>query len=179
MDDSLFISQEKSLEKSNTILFCSYNIITSLFGQVRLIVEHRKLEIFYFSKSTKHFYLSPLDLTSLGSLILQLKDTWKYLSFIFNRKLFFHWYIYYSCKALFMIKENAKQLYEGSITMSQMTPIQNLCSSYCSLWISSVVLQKCSIIPFYQETWKSIIKSYLMNHRSFPHCFLLGNWSHY
>jgi len=28
VDDSLFISQEKSYEKSNTNIFCSYNIIS-------------------------------------------------------------------------------------------------------------------------------------------------------
>ena len=87
------------------ICFCSYNIITSLFDQIELIVEHGKLEIFYFSRLTKYFYLPSLDLTSLCGPILQLKDTWKYLGFIFNKKLFFYQYIhYYSCKALSMIK---------------------------------------------------------------------------
>jgi len=40
VDDSLFISQEKSFEKSNSILYCSYNIISSLFNQFGLVIEH-------------------------------------------------------------------------------------------------------------------------------------------
>ena len=50
----LFISQEKSYEKSNANLFCSYTIISSLFNQFRLVIEHSKLEVFYFSRSTKY-----------------------------------------------------------------------------------------------------------------------------
>ena len=55
VDDSLFISQEKSFERSNIILFCSYNIITSFFDQVQLTVKHRKLEIFYFFTLSRNF----------------------------------------------------------------------------------------------------------------------------
>jgi len=50
VDDGLFISQEKSYKKSNTNLFYNYSIISSLFKQFYLTVEHNKLEIFYFSK---------------------------------------------------------------------------------------------------------------------------------
>ena len=32
VDDGLCVSQEKSYDKSNTTLFCSYNIILSLFN---------------------------------------------------------------------------------------------------------------------------------------------------
>ena len=38
IDDSFFISQEKSYEKLNTHLFCSYNIISTLFDQFRLTI---------------------------------------------------------------------------------------------------------------------------------------------
>ena len=55
VDDGLFISQEKSFERSNIILFCSYNIITSFFDQVKLTVKHGKLEIFYFFTLTRNF----------------------------------------------------------------------------------------------------------------------------
>ena len=109
INDSLFISQEKSFEKSNTILFCSYNII-SLFDQVRLIVKHRKSEIFHFSRLTKNSNPFLLNLILLESSILQLKNTWKYLSFIFDRKLSFHQHIhFYSFKTLSIIK-NIKML---------------------------------------------------------------------
>jgi len=65
VDNDLFISQEKSFGKSNTILFCGYNIITSFFDQVRLTVQHGKLEIFYFSRLTRNFDSSLLNLIFL------------------------------------------------------------------------------------------------------------------
>ncbi len=66
MNDGLFISQEKSYEKSNENLFCSYSIISSLF-------KHKKSEIFHFSRSTKNFNPSSLDCGLLGGSILCLK----------------------------------------------------------------------------------------------------------
>jgi len=75
VDDSFFISQEKSYKKSNTYLFCSYNIISTPFNQFRLIIEHGKLEVFHFSRFTRNFDLPPLNLSSLGGLILWPKDT--------------------------------------------------------------------------------------------------------
>jgi len=46
-----------------------------------------------------------LDLSDIGSLILKPKDTWKYLGFIFNRKLSFHQHInFYTNKAISTIK---------------------------------------------------------------------------
>ena len=40
VDNGLFISQEKFFVKTNALLFCSYNIISSLFSQFRLIIKH-------------------------------------------------------------------------------------------------------------------------------------------
>jgi len=70
VNDSLFIFQEKSFEKSNVFLFCSYNIISPLFYQFRLMVKHEKSEVFHFFRSTKNFSFSPLDLSSLKRPIL-------------------------------------------------------------------------------------------------------------
>jgi len=53
--DGLFISQKKSFEKSNSFLFCSYNIISFLFDQFGLIVKHGKSEVFHFSRSIRDF----------------------------------------------------------------------------------------------------------------------------
>jgi len=75
VDDSLFISQKKSYKKSNAYLFCSYNIISTPFNQFRLIIEHGKLEVFHFSRSTRNFNLPPLNLSPLGDPILWPKDT--------------------------------------------------------------------------------------------------------
>jgi len=105
VDDEIFISQEKSFIKSNANLFYSYNIISFLFNQFGLTIEHSKSKVFYFSKATKNFDSLPLDLGLLGSLLLRPKDTWRYFRFMFNRKLSFYQYVhYYSNKALSTIK---------------------------------------------------------------------------
>ena len=105
VDDELFISQEKSFMKSHANLFSSYNIISFLFNQFGLIIEHSKSKVFYFSKATKNFDLPSLDLELLGSLLLRPKDTWRYFGFMFDRKLSFYQYVhYYSNKALSTIK---------------------------------------------------------------------------
>ena len=69
------------------------------------MIEHNKSEVFHFSRATKNFDLSPLDLRSLEGSILWLKDKWRYLGFIFDRKLLFQYHIhFYSNKALSIIK---------------------------------------------------------------------------
>ena len=89
----------------NTILFCSYNIIFSLFEQFELTIKHGKLEVFHFSRSTKNFNLSSLNLSLSGGPILWPKNTWRYLDFIFNKKLSFHHHVhFYSNKVIFTTK---------------------------------------------------------------------------
>ena len=51
VNNGLFISQKKSISHSNTNLFCSYNIISSLLMRFSLVVEYRKTEVFHFSRS--------------------------------------------------------------------------------------------------------------------------------
>ena len=105
VDDSLLLTQSKSLQVSNACLFSSYNITFNLLSKFGLLVEYSKTEIFHFSRAYGVFNLPPLDLLSLGGLVLYLKDTWKYLGFIFNRKLLFHQHInFYTNKALSMVK---------------------------------------------------------------------------
>jgi len=64
VDNGLFITQEKSYKKSNTNIFCSYNIISSLFNQFGLVIKYDKSEVFYFSRSTSNPYIPLLDLQS-------------------------------------------------------------------------------------------------------------------
>jgi len=105
VDNSLFISQEKSFEKTNSVLFCSYNIVSSLFNQFSLIIEHRKTKVFHFSRLHEVFNLPSLDLSCLGGSFPYPKDTWHYLGFIFDRKLSFHQYVkFYTNKALSTVK---------------------------------------------------------------------------
>ena len=51
----LFITWNKSLIVSNSHIFCSYHIIYSFLKQFRLILEHRKTDMFYFSRLHRVF----------------------------------------------------------------------------------------------------------------------------
>lgn len=93
VDDSLFVAQSKSLTILNSFLFCSYNIISSLLEKFGLILEYGKTEIFHFSRSQEVLNPPPLDLSMLEGSSLLLKDIWRYLDFIFDRKLLFHQHI--------------------------------------------------------------------------------------
>jgi len=105
VDDGLFISQNKSLDISNSHLFCSYNIMTKLLDKFSLIVEHSKTEVFYFNRLHGFFNPSHFDLSSIGGPVLVPKNLWKYLGFIFDRKLSFHQNIdYYSNRAISIVK---------------------------------------------------------------------------
>ena len=105
VDDGLLVAQSKSFHFSNSLLFCSYNIISNLFLKFGLLVEHSKTEVFHFTRSHDTFNLPPLNLSSIGSPILCPKESWKYLGFIFDRKLSFHQHInFYSNKVISTIK---------------------------------------------------------------------------
>ena len=105
VNDRLFISQNKSLVSSNSCLFCSYNVMTRLLDKFGLIIEHLKTEVFHFNRLHSFLDLPPLDLSSIGGPVLVSKNSWKYLRFIFDRKLSFYQYInYYSNRAISMVK---------------------------------------------------------------------------
>ena len=74
------------MEKTNTHIFYSYNIIISLLEHFGLIIKHGKTEVFHFFRSQGLFDPSLLDLSSIGGLILYPKDSWKYLRYIIDRK---------------------------------------------------------------------------------------------
>ena len=75
IDDSLFISQNKSIDVSNSQLFCSYNILFSFLDKFGLNIEHSKTETFHFNRSHRTFNPSPLDLSPLGGPILCPKNS--------------------------------------------------------------------------------------------------------
>ena len=105
MDDGLIISQNKSIDASNSHLFCSYNVLTKLLDKFGLIIKHSKTEIFHFNRLHGLFNPSPLDLSTIEGPTLHPKDPWKYLGFIFDRKLTFHQHInHYLNKAISMVK---------------------------------------------------------------------------
>ena len=105
VDDGLFIAQSKSFSISNSLLFCSYNIASILLKKFSLIMEYAKTKMFYFSRSNGIFDPPPLDLSILGGPILHPRETWKYLGFIFDRKLLFCQYVdFYTNKAISTVK---------------------------------------------------------------------------
>ena len=146
VDDGLFISQDKSFDISNSHLFCSYNVITNLLDKFGLIVEHSKTEVFHFSRSHGPFNPPPLDLLPLGRPILSPKNFWKYLEFIFDRKLTFHQHIdFYSNRTLSSVK-CMKLLGNSSHSIS---PLQKcLLYRYCILLIALYSFQ----LWFYHRT---------------------------
>ena len=105
VDDGLFVVQNKSFSISNSLLFCGYNILSNLLNSFGLIVKHSKTEVFHFDRSHSPFNPPPLDLTPIGGPILRPKDSWRYLGFIFDRKLSFHKHIdFYANKAISTVK---------------------------------------------------------------------------
>ena len=50
VDNRLFIFQEKSLEKTNLHIFCSYNIISLLLKHFILVIKYGKSGVFHFSR---------------------------------------------------------------------------------------------------------------------------------
>ena len=79
VDDGFIISQNKSIDISNSHLFCSYNILTKLLDKFGLIIKYSKTEIFHFNRSHGFFNPPPLDLSTIRGPTLCPKDSWKYL----------------------------------------------------------------------------------------------------
>jgi len=105
VNNGLFVAQSKSLLVSNSFLFCSYNIFSSLLEKFSLILEYGKIEVFHFSRFYGAFVPPPLNLSALGDPNLRPRNTWRYLGFIFNRKLLFHQYIdFYMSKVISTVK---------------------------------------------------------------------------
>ena len=105
VDNGLFIAQSKSLTISNLFLFYSYNVISFILDKFGLILEHKKTEVFHFSRSQRVFYSPFLDLSVTGDPVLKPKNIWRYLGFIFNRKLLFYQHIdFYANKAISTVK---------------------------------------------------------------------------
>ena len=103
--DGLLITQSKFFQTSNTCFFSSYNVTFNLLSKFGLVVKYSKTEVFHFSRSQGAFSLPLLDLSPLGGPILYPKDTYRYLGFIFNRKLLFCQHIdFYTNKAISMVK---------------------------------------------------------------------------
>ena len=79
--------------------------MTKLLEKFGLIVEYSKTEIFHFNRSQGVFNPPFFNLILLGRSILWPNDLWKYLGFIFNRKLTFHQHVnFYANKLISTVK---------------------------------------------------------------------------
>ena len=105
VDDGLLIMQSKSFQVSNTQLFSSYNIASKLLSKFCLLVEYSKTEICHFFRSQGTFNPPPFNSSPIGSFSPIPKDIWRYLGFIFDRKLCFCQHIdFYANKAISTVK---------------------------------------------------------------------------
>ena len=80
----------------------------------KFFIKHDKSEVFHFSRLTKNFNPSPLDLRHLGGAILRPKNIWWYLEFFFDIKLSFWHYTYYYANKVSSIIKSMKML--GNLT---------------------------------------------------------------
>ena len=105
IDKGLLITQSKSLSTSSSFLFSSYHIIFFLIERFGLILEYSKTKVFHFSRTNDLFNSLSLNLSPLGGPVLQWKNLWRYLSFIFDRKLIFWAYVdFYTNKVISIVK---------------------------------------------------------------------------
>ena len=75
VDDRLFISQNKSIDISNSQLFCSYNVLSGFLDKFGLNIKHSKTEMFHFNRTHGTFNFPPLDLLPLGGPVLCPKNS--------------------------------------------------------------------------------------------------------
>jgi len=74
VNNGLFVAQNKSLSILNSSLFCGYQITSSLLDRFGLTLEHRKMEVFHFSRSHEVFKPPPLNISSIGGPVIHLKN---------------------------------------------------------------------------------------------------------
>jgi len=63
VDNGLLVAKSKSLSLCNSLLFCSYNVVSNLLSKFRLIVEHSKTEVFHFTRLQGSFNPPLLNLS--------------------------------------------------------------------------------------------------------------------
>jgi len=131
---NLFIVQSKYFSFLNSLLYCSYNCVSILLQKFGLTLKYSKTEIFHFLRLNRLFNPLPLDFFTLGGSILFPKEVWRYLGFIFDRKLTFHQHIdFYANKAILMVK-SMKIL--GNSVCSLITNQKHLFYKSCVLFIA-------------------------------------------
>jgi len=103
----VFSSYKKNLLKKQTSFFF---VIISSFCFYSISLNSSLNKIFHFSKSYRTFNFPPLDLGLFEGPILCPKDTWRYLGFIFNKKLSFQQHINFCSNKILSIVKCIKML---------------------------------------------------------------------
>jgi len=124
VDNGLIIAQNNSILISNSQLFCSYNVLSNLLSDFSLVIEHGKTEIFHFNRLHRVFNPPLLDLSPLGGPILHLKNTWKYLGFLFDRKLTFRQHLNFYANKVLSTTKCMKLLGNSSCRISSLQKCQ-------------------------------------------------------
>jgi len=98
------------LRNQMQIFFVTIVLFLFFLNNFFSLLNIQNQKFFYFFRLTKNFNLFLLDLGLLGDFLLQLKEIWKYLRFIFNKKLSFNQHIhFYFNKALLTVKDMKMQ----------------------------------------------------------------------
>jgi len=136
----------------------------AFYNKFGLIIEYSKTEIFHFNRLHGFFNSSLLDLSTIRGPTLHPKNLWKYLGFIFDRKLTFHQHInYYSNKAISIVK--------------YMKLLGNL--SQGITLIQKRLLYRCCVLPItlygyvISQTLKHVRNMFNFNTTSNPHGYLV------
>ena len=92
-------------EKQVSFCFVAIILFFSIFNQFSLVIKHGKFKVFHFSRLYGNFNPPLLNLSSIKGPILWLEDTWRYLGFIFDKKLSFCQHIkFYANNTLSTVK---------------------------------------------------------------------------
>ena len=164
VNDGLFIPQNKSIDISNSHLFCSYNVMSKLLDKFSLIVEHSKTEVFHFNRSHNFPNPSPLNLSTIGGLVLMPKNLWKYLGFIFDRKLSFYQYIDYYLNKAISIAKYMKLLDNSScdIVPIQKCLLYRCCILPIALYSYQLWFYNHATLSYHMKIlWKELLYGYL------------------
>jgi len=71
--------------------------------------------------------------------------------------------------------KNVGKLNKRFIINTQTTTLQNMCSSYCSIWVSAIILQGSATLSTSQKVKENTEKNSVMNHRSVLHLSIIGS----
>ena len=143
IDDSIFISQNKSIDVLNSQLFYSYNVLSGLLDKFGLNIEHSKTEMFHFNRSHGIFNPPPLDLSPLGGPILHPKKLMEILGVHIRPKALIpptYWLLLKQGYLHGQMHETSWEFNTRNQPNSETPIIQVLHLTYSAIWVLIIVL---------------------------------------